>query len=654
MDRTHELDLPLASLAVGLFACVLLTSANVVAAGKSRGMALVTAPSRVVVDGLLKEWAGGWRTLEHDKPMRGARPAKADLRARTLVAMDDKYLYVAADVRDDKLVGGKDFVELLLGIPGGKVYPIELFPGVAGSRRAQAKSRGRRISGARIVEAPNAGGYTLEARIPWSSVPRSKQVRLGYRAAVFVHDADRSRVETVIGSANTRSYRSLPPLSTELELSLGSGLLRRMNLTLPPRYNLIADVVGDKRHERVLIYGRFLIVLGPGYRSGNQYFYRDLGADADRGQLLRFELRDYSGDNKPDLLIRKRIGNSSGRVEVLEILSYHSGGDTPASLFAHEVGLELSAGHIKNEVSIRGSGRRTKITIGAGRDQGLDPRRFRRQSSTGATAVLLPWGTIASQSYTLRAGKFVVSDEKTKTPRKPTPVATSKPQPHTSTPPHTTSHPAVKPPRNPNKPVDIRAVYALYKRKHRVTTAASFDLKANLAGDSRKERIVVHGTDLVVFGPGFVKGRGYRAASMPFAQGRDVKQVTAKDITRDGKAEIIVRGMLRSPLPSDTGSGEMERTVVLIFKAQNGQLKQVFSAEIGRKIDGKRIEAKLSFVRDGRYTIRLTPGKATGYTEYTYPWSQKAEPNNGFEPLLLPWGGIKQVRLRYEVDRFVR
>ncbi len=633
----------------------LLLIAGSSAAAKSRGMALVTAPSRVVIDGLHGEWSAGWRNLDHDKPLRGKRVPRTDLRARCLIAADDKFLYVAADVLDDKLIGSKDHVELLLGIPGGKLYPIELYPGVAGRTRARAKSGYRSIRGARVVEAPSKGGYTLEARIPWSVIPRSKRVRLGYRAAVFVHDADRrgGRVETVIGTARSRSYASLPPLSTELELSLGSGLLRRMNLTSPPRYNLMANVVGDARLERVLIYGRFLIVLGPGYRNGNQYFYRDLNADSGRGQLLRFEVKDYSGDGKSDLLIRKLVGDASGRVEVLEILSYHSGSDTPDSIFAQEVGLELSAGSIKNDVRISGSGRRTKITVGAGRARGLDPSRMRRQSSTGANAVLLPWGSIASQIYTVRSGKLVLKEEKTQTPRQPpgaAPVAKPKPPSGTRPP----SGHVVKPTPKPKQQVDIRQVYALYKRKHRVSSAASFDMKANLAGDHRKERIVVHGSDLVVFGPGFVKGRGYRAASMPFAKGRDVKQVRTKDITGDGKAEIVVRGVLRAALPADMGSGEMERTVVLIFKAQSGQLLQVFAAEIGRKIDNKRIEAKLSFVRDGRYRIRLTPGKATGYTEFTYPWSQKTSPNNGFEPLLLPWSGIKQVRLRYEIDRFVR
>ncbi|MBW2456663.1 MAG: hypothetical protein JRI68_19260 [Deltaproteobacteria bacterium] len=619
--------------------------AGAVSSARPAGLKANFAPERVVIDGLPKEFGGRWRKLDYD--VKGEAPDGDDLKVNATIAYDDRHLYVAAEVQDDKLVGGGDHLELLLGIPGGKVHSLKLYPGVPGKSRAQVKSGWRTVRGAQIVEAPAQGGYTLEAKIPWAAIPRSSTVRVGYRGALFAHDADKSRaIESVVGTADTRSYASLPPISIECEIALGAGLLRKQNITEPPRHNLMANLVGDKLQERVLVYDRFLVILGPGYRDGHQYYFRDLGKiDHDRG-LPRFEVKDFTGDGMADVLLRKRVKGSKGSVEVVEILSYHGEDETPASVFAQEVKLDLDSGSITNELTLRGKGSRTKIVLKPGRAKGIDPKHFRRQSNTGATAVLTPWGTIASQTYQVRGGKFVLTNEKTKAPDRPPP-------------PKPTAHQPEPPPPSTNTggsgESNMERVYGLYKKQRKVRGRARFDMRANLVGNKAIERLVVHNRDLVVFGDGYRGGRGFAAVTLAqFEKSRDIKSVTTRDVTGDGRHEIVVRGELRAPMPEDLGPGEMHRTVVMVYKVKGNHFDRVFAAEIGRRIENRRIEAKIRFKKSGRYRIELKPGRAKGYTERTYPWLQKEVPTDDFEPLLLPWGGIDRVRLRYDGSVFVR
>jgi hypothetical protein len=625
------------------------TDAN---AGRARGLKATQAPSNMTIDGEPKEWDTDWRDLDH--VLRGDKPDQDDVSGRVTIAYDDTGIYVAAEITDDKLVGGSDHVELLLGIPGGTAHSITFYPGVPGKSKASVKSGGRTVSDAEIVEAPSKEGYSLEARVPWSAIPRSGTVRVGYRGAIFVHDGDGRSADAVIGTADTRRYAELPPISTEPELALGGGLLRERNITQAPRYNRLANVVGDQMLERILVYDRYLVVLGPGYRGGEQYYFRDLAANSDRGRVLDLELADYTGDGRPDMKVRKLVKDGGASTEVLEILSYHGGADTPEPVFAQDVKLSLSQGSIENEVKLTGSGSRTRIVLSAGKMRGIDPSRFSHESTTGAQPVLAPWGNVAQQTFGIENGSFSVVDEKKQAamassglPPAPPPLeATSEPAPR-ATAPRPTRRSSSEP-----KGADVERVYGLYKEQRSVRGAPRFDVRADLAEDGRSERLVVHGRDLVVFGEGYRGGRGFAAVTLAqFDKSGDIRSVTTRDVTGDGKHEIVIRGIINSPLPSDIGDGDMERTVVMVYQLKGGHFDRVFAAEVGRRIGKKKVVAKIQFGND---RIDLTPGNAVGYDEQSYPWAQKKSAEDGFEPLLLPWGGVDRVRLRWNGEQFVR
>ena len=429
------------------------------------------------------------------------------------------------------------------------------------------------------------------------------------------------------------------------EVSLGSGLLRKRNIQSAPVQNLLANVVGDELLERVLVYERYLVILGPGYRDGAQYYFRDLGSNAAKGEMLAFDVKDVTGDGRKDIVLRRKVKGSEGTVEVMEILSYHPGGETPEAVFAQELKLDIGGGHVTNTAKLNGWGGKTRIVVDAGTTDGIDGTRFERISNTGANPVLPPWGAVAAQTYEFRGASFVVVDEKSQAPKVRSVAASSSGDSGSTT--NKGRSWEMK------KGADVGKVYAHYKKQRNVRGRARFDLTADVDEGRETERIVVHGRDLVVFGSGFKGGRGFAAVELAsFEKAGDVKKVSTRDVTGDGKDEIVVRGLIRSPMPDDLGGGDMRREVVMIYKLAGGQFDRVFAAELARHIGSKRVEAKMAFV--GKKAIQLKPGRAVGYDEGTYPWRQKMAPEGDFEPLLLPWGGVEKVKLTYDGRRFTR
>ncbi len=632
---------------MSLRAVVVLLALLVVAspAHAAKGLRCFPAPSKVILDGVPDEWLG-----ENRKLVFKVKGDPGDAEAEVLLAHDDQFLYFTATVTDSELVGGGDHLELHLGIPGGSVSSFAFYPGVPGKSKARVTLSGRPVRGGAIVEAPRPGGYSLEAKVPWRAVPKSSTVRIGYRGVIELHDADGGqRPRAILASAKTKRYGEMPPISMPAEVALGSGLLRQRNIQTPPVHNLLANVWGDRMLERVLVYDRFVVVLGPNYRDGQQFYFRDIAADADRGMLPQFEVRDLTGDGRDDILLRRRLTGSEGEVEAVEVLSYHGGEDTPQTVFAHEVKLKLAeGGTIENRVEVTGTGSRTRITVHAGKHRGMDRARFDRQSNTGGLPVLVPWGAIASQTHEVKDGKFVIGSERS---QKPVPVAA---QPDA---PPAPSRPSPRPrraaPKSPSASENMKAVYALYKKKAKVSGRPRFDISANFAGDGAAERLVVHRRDLVLFGPGIRDGRAFSAITLSaFERDGDLKRVESRDVTGDGRHEIVVHGIVRAKMPSDLGGGELLREVVYIYTLRSGQLERVFGAELGRVVGSKSVRAKIAF---GRGKLTLEPGKAKGYDERSYPWRQKTEPeDSGFEPLVLPWGGVDRVRLAYDGKRFKR
>ncbi|WP_437730745.1 hypothetical protein [Sorangium sp. So ce1335] len=635
----------LAALAPAVLAALTTAAAPspALAAGTPLAAPLVEAKS-LKLDGVPKEWPVALTAL--GTRVKG-KPGKADLSAQAAIAYDEARVYVAADVTDDALRGGADHVKLVLGFPGGKVQEVALYPGEPGKTAGSARlPGGKAAAGARVVEAPRGGGYTLEASIPWSAFPEAATTRVGLRAGLFVHDADGGGgVDAVVGSAASEAYGSLSPLATEPELAVIDGLLRSKGIRGAPRYDLVADVAGDAMRERVTVYERYLVVLGPGFRKGAQYYFEDLGVDASQGMLPSLTARDLTGDGQAELILRKRTGTGARYREVLHVLQFGAG-DTPRPIFQHEVAIATDKGSIVNEVDFVSDGGKTAIRVKPGKATRYDASNYAEAVEQTYDPLLLPWGSIKSQLYKLNGGAFTkASEERQAATAGPRPAAARAEEPRA----------AAKPALSPAEMLD--KVYALYRRDRGASSSKPrFDLGADVAGGREPERVLLHDRDIVVFGKGFRGGAGYAFMTLAqFASPADIRSVRALDLTGDGKAEIIVHGAVRAAAPKEAGGGTVDRDVVLIFRLEGESIQRAFAAEVGRSIGDKKIAGELRFVRVGdKPGIELAPGRAVEWTEQTYPFNQDKGPVGGFEPLLLPWGGAQPVRYVWNGSTFAR
>lgn len=191
-----------------------------------------------------------------------------------------------------------------------------------------------------------------------------------------------------------------------------------------------------------------------------------------------------------------------------------------------------------------------------------------------------------------------------------------------------------------------------FKKEHGIAAGASakVNLETNLAEDTRAERAVLFGRDLAVFGPGFRGGKGYVYARLEaFSKDEDVSEVTAKDLTGDGRSELIVRGTRRQ----GSGSDAVANDLIIVYQATPEGMRRVFAVEAAREQNGKRVQGMVQFVPSakGGFEIDVRPGSAKGFSAKDYPWREE-EPGGQVEPLLLPWGKQKALRYRFDGSKF--
>jgi hypothetical protein len=202
-----------------------------------------------------------------------------------------------------------------------------------------------------------------------------------------------------------------------------------------------------------------------------------------------------------------------------------------------------------------------------------------------------------------------------------------------------------------------KQVFEAYRRDRKVAAdlKPTTDLEVNLDGDARPERAVLIGRDLVVFGPGFKGGTTYAFVTLSqFAAPEDVKELSARDLTGDGAAELVVRGTRRV---KTEGQGEVEMDTLFVYKLQGERLARVFGIETARAQGGKRVQGMVQFIpaKGGKgFEIDVRPGRAVGWTEKTYPWPEEQPGSGPVEPLLLPWGKVGSLRYAWSGTAFTK
>jgi hypothetical protein len=136
--------------------------------------------------------------------------------------------------------------------------------------------------------------------------------------------------------------------------------------------------------------------------------------------------------------------------------------------------------------------------------------------------------------------------------------------------------------------------------------------------------------------------------TLGFKKKEDVLAVTARDLTGDGKAEIIVRGIIEAKASKALGGDTIRRHAMFVYKVTPGEIRRIFAAETGRSLGDNAILGSVRFrPTGGGVEIELRPGRAVGWTKDTYPFPPDRHPYAGLEPLLLPWTDMESRRYEY-------
>jgi len=614
------------------------------------------AGEKVRIDGDLREWPNKMTELGDTLTGSGG----SDPRAAVTVGYDEQNLYVVLKIFDKQIVrsaaatANEDHATLSLAFPRGRefnTYELELYPGNPGKVAGVVKLKGATVSAAKIVEAPSQGGLHVEAQIPWSAFPDAAKVRVGLRAAVSYTDADGSgSISGVISTATGRNGKALPPFLLEAEEGLESQLLKPKNLVNPSR-EAFGNVWGDGMFERIAVFGSSLAIVGPHYRDGKEFYFADLGVK-DGSMVTRLSLVDFDGDGRDEIVVQKRLGASDKYREVVTVTKVGNDG-TPFQAFAHEVAIKTADGKIENRVSIKNN----TLEVAQGESEGFEPASYSEVTPSDMGSALLPWESVGSRTFKWVGKGFEQAEQTPFTPKGGS-VAKSEKAPKKAAKnrvPASDEPAAPPPPRAPTSDELLDRVYALYRKDRGVGGGKpSFDFVTDVAGDRGPERVLVHGKDLVVFGKGFRQGLSYAFITIGVTDPKDILDVTARDVTGDGKAEIVVRAVLHAKASKALGGDMVERRALMIYGIKDEALARVFAAETSRAVGDNQVLGAVAFEPGKRgLDIELRPARALGWTEKSYPFPADTTTAGGLEPLLLPWGEAGKRRYHWDGSAYV-
>ncbi|MFW6050416.1 MAG: hypothetical protein ACODAU_04535 [Myxococcota bacterium] len=619
--------------------CALVAALLVPAASKAQvGLRVERAPDRVRVDGMLREWRG---------TRFGRVGSGSDASMRYALAHDDRGLYVAARVSDERVVRAvrpgrkEDAVVVTLVLPAGrgaKGLELWLYPGKPGVRAvaglAPLGGRPRPVRGAKVVESPRDGGYDLEAFVPWSAIPGAGARERG-RGAIRLRDVDseaRRRVEAEPSSAEVdrRALERLPELvvaGSSAEL-LHAFLAHKNLVGVRPRADLGGDVAGDGREERVVVVDRYAVVLGPGFREGKGYDFLELPVRK-AADVRDAGLRDVTGNGKAELLLRLRQRNELGARDVWMVFAITEESVRP--LWGVELRKEVDDGWAEAELDVLPQRRGPPILrVRAGEARGLSPSDLTEASARDVAPMLLPWGKVLERRYRFQGGRFRVVGEKENPDYEP-PAERRR----TTARRRTRSRPA--PARGPT--ADEMLAAAKSRLGIAEATQPDFEETVDLAEDERPERLAVYGKALVIVGPGFRGGDGFFHYEIPVADASDVLRVRALDLTGDGRREVLMR--LRQRF--DEG---LAREVLLAYCLHENSFNRILAVEVARMQKGREVRNHVKPVREGRrFDLVISPGRARGWDASSWPFRDGGA-DDGVAPLLLPWRD-EALRYRY-------
>lgn len=310
-------------------------------------------------------------------------------------------------LRQRSTAGSRDLFQVL-SVTGDAIVPVfgieQRKETPQGSVDATVRvERGRRGQAATIITATGAA-HGLDATtlrespptdvegilLPWGPVAERRFrwdghafARLSERPSPHYVDPSAASASTTTTTTPTTAAPTAPTLDQLLvAFRREAGIADRTR----PTFDRTGNVVGTAAAERVVVYGRELVVIGPEFRDGTGWFRFQVPCEA--ADLVDVTLADLTGEGRAELIFRIRQTLGDVHREVLLVHMF-----TPTAfpaILTREVAREQGGNRIENQVVTTGG--RLEIRPGTARGWSASTWPYSDAPSTdGVDLPLLPW-----------------------------------------------------------------------------------------------------------------------------------------------------------------------------------------------------------------------------------------------------------------------
>lgn len=180
-----------------------------------------------------------------------------------------------------------------------------------------------------------------------------------------------------------------------------------------PKFDLAVNVDGDTKPERVALFGRDLVVMGPGFKGGTGYSRLSLSQFTEDKDVSELTARDMDGDGAAELVVRgqRHVKAGDQTVDVDAQFIYQVKGGNLARVFSIETGRESGGKRVQGQVQFvpAKKGKGFDILVSPGKAVGWtkDTYPWPQEKPGGPIEpLLLPWGGVASMRYAWNGTAF--------------------------------------------------------------------------------------------------------------------------------------------------------------------------------------------------------------------------------------------------------
>ena len=183
-----------------------------------------------------------------------------------------------------------------------------------------------------------------------------------------------------------------------------------------PKFDLAVNVDGDNKPERALLFGRDLVIMGPGFKGGTGYARLSLSQFNEDKDVAELTARDMDGDGAAELIVRgqRHVKAGDQTVDVDAQFIYQVKNGSIARVFSIETGREVSGKRVQGQVQFvpAKKGKGFDILVSPGAAKGWTKETYpwpQDKPGTGTIEpVLLPWGGIPSARYAWNGSQFAL------------------------------------------------------------------------------------------------------------------------------------------------------------------------------------------------------------------------------------------------------